>query len=139
MRLRHMKLFVAAILASALFAALTAVPAMALPEKFFGMTAHESMNDSEPDWNALQHAGVQRFRMQIKWETINLAGGGGGSGWTKETAWVNTYDRYFEKAAKHGIAILPYIYTRKDGSPQYYWTGEPAFPEFEEFVWTVVQ
>ena len=116
-----------------------AAPALALPEKFFGVDAHESMNDSEPDWNALQHAGVQRFRMQIKWETINLAGGGGASGWKNESAWVNTYDRYFEKAAKHGIAILPYIYTRKEGSPQYYWVGEPAFPEWKQFVWTVVQ
>jgi hypothetical protein len=103
------------------------------------MTAHASMNDSEPDWSALQHAGVQKFRMQISWQTINVAGGGGEFGWKNESGWVNTYDRYFEKAAKHGIAILPYIYTRKSGSTQYYWPGEPAFPEWKEFVWTVVQ
>jgi hypothetical protein len=139
MKLRQLYLFASAILTCALLGVLLAAPASALPEKFFGMTAHESMNDSEPDWNALQHAGVQRFRMQIKWQTINEAGGGGASGWKNESGWVNTYDRYFEKAAKHGIAILPYIYTRKEGSPQYYWTGEPAFPEWKQFVWTVVQ
>jgi hypothetical protein len=139
MRLRQLSLFASAILTCALLGALLAAPAFALPERFFGMTAHESMNDSEPDWSALQHAGVQKFRMQIKWQTINEAGGGGEFGWKNEWAWQNTYDRYFEKAAKHGIAILPYIYTRKGGNTQYYWPGEPAFPEWKEFVWTVVQ
>jgi hypothetical protein len=138
-RLRQLNLFTSAILACALLSALLASPASALPEKFFGMTAHESMNDSEPDWNALQRAGVQRFRMQIKWETINVAGGGGASGWKNESGWVNTYDRYFEKAAKHGIAILPYLYTRKDGNRQYYLIGDSAFKKWKEFVWTVVQ
>jgi hypothetical protein len=132
-------LFVSAILASATLLGAAASPAFALPERFFGMTAHETMNDSEPDWNALQRAGVQRFRMQIKWQTINAAGGGGEKGWTNEWAWQNTYDRYFEKAAKRDIEILPHIFTRKGGSQQYFWTGEPGFQEWKEFVWTVVQ
>lgn len=118
---------------------LTAAPAQALPERFFGMMAHEAMYDSEPDWEALDNAGVERFRMQIKWKIINDAGGGGSSGWKNEWAWQNTYDKYFEKAAKHGIEILPYIFTRKDGNEGYYLVGGENYSEWLQFVWTVVQ
>jgi len=103
------------------------------------MTGHESMNDSEPDWNALQQAGVQRFRMQVNWQKINEAGGGGSSGWKNPWAWQNTYDRYIEKAANNGIAVLPYIYGRKDGTTPYYVVGGSGYSEWLEFVWTVVQ
>jgi len=129
-------LFIAALLVCTALFSSTASPAIALPEKFFGMTAHESMNDSEPDWEALQKAGVQRLRMQIKWQTIDQAGNGD---WKQEYAWVNTYDRYFEKAAKRGIEILPFLFTRRSGNQQHYWIGEPAYPEWLQFVWTVVQ
>jgi len=99
----------------------------------------EWVNDNDDAWTAMEKAGVQKFRMQIKWDTINNAGGGGSEGWKNPWAWENTYDRYFEKAALHGIEILPYLYTRKGGNPQYYWTGEPAFVEWKQFVWTTVQ
>jgi Repeat of unknown function (DUF346) len=135
-RCRQFALHIGAVAVVVLYLASNATSASALPERFFGMTAQESMNDSEPDWEALQNAGVQKFRMQIKWKTINDAGGGN---WKTETGWQNTYDRYFEKAAKHGIAILPYIYTRKDGNQAYYLVGGANYTEWLEFVWTVVQ
>lgn len=108
--------------------------ASALPERFFGMTAHESMFNSDPDWDALQKAGVQKFRMQINWKTVDDAGG-----WKNEWAWQNTYDQYFEKAAKRGISILPYLYARKDGNQAYFLKGGANYPEWLQFVWTVVQ
>ena len=124
-----------------LLVALQAAPASALPEKFFGMTAQEHAYDvspeyGEPNWAAMQNAGVQKFRMEIKWNKVVEAGGGN---WRTEAAWQGSYDHYIENAAKHGIAILPYIYGRSEGSTQYYQLGDVAFHEFKEFVWTVVQ
>jgi len=141
---QRLTLFFSAILVCVALLGIAASTASALPERFFGMTAHEDTyrygpEYGEPNWAAMQKAGVQRFRLQIKWQIINEAGGGGERGWTNEWAWQNTYDQYFERAAIHGIDILPYLYTRKGGNTEYYWPGEPAFKEWSEFVWTVVQ
>lgn len=123
-----------ACLAAMCFASATA---SALPERFFGMMAHESMNDSEPDWDALQKAGVQRFRMEIKWKVVEDRPG---NNWNDKDpfAWEETYDRYFKKAAQHGIEILPYLYTRKDGNTAYYISGGADYPEWISFVKYVV-
>lgn len=130
MRPRRLNLFVSFFLAGALMSCALAASASALPEKFFGMNAHEQINESAPDWDALQKAGVQRFRMQIKWLTVNEAGN-----WRTAPAWEATYDRYFKNAAQHGIEILPYLYTRKTGARAYYLTSEKSnYKEWLEFV-----
>ncbi len=130
MRPRRLNLFVSIFLTGALMSSALATSASALPEKFFGMNAHEQINESAPDWDALQKAGVQRFRMQVKWLTVNEAGN-----WRTAPAWEATYDRYFKNAAQHGIEILPYLYTRKTGARAYYLTSEKSnYKEWLEFV-----
>jgi hypothetical protein len=137
---RRQALLMAAAMLAGISLFFTATPtASALPSQFFGMTAHESAYDQSPDygapnWAAMQKAGVQRFRMQIKWQKVEAAGG-----WQQPYAWENTYDKYFAGAARHGIAILPYIYTRKDDNTAYYIVGGGNYTEWLQFVWTVVQ
>jgi len=103
--------------------------ASALPEKFHGMNGHQAMFGNEADWEALEKAGVEKFRMQIKWNIVASAGD-----WRGEAAWQNTYDHYFEMAAKHHIEILPFLYTRENGSSWYFKTTDPGFPAWSEFV-----
>jgi hypothetical protein len=124
----------------------TASSALALPERFFGMTAFETAYDQsgneygEPNWTAMQNAGVQKFRLEVKWSKVVAAGN-----WKEASAWQNTYDHYFANAAKHGIAILPYLYTRKSSGPNLKWyyqvspVQDSQYPEWLEFVSTVVQ
>jgi hypothetical protein len=141
---RALQVLVGVFLLATACLALTAQDALALPERFYGMTAHEVNYDQGPDygeanWEAMQKAGVQRFRMQVKWSKVVSAGSGN---WKTETAWQNSYDQYFKRAANHGIAILPFLYTRKNGSQAYYQVSPVAdaeLPEWKEFVWTVVQ
>jgi hypothetical protein len=130
MQRRQLRLFASAILTSFILLGTVASSAFALPEKFFGMTAHESMNESAPDWHTLQKAGVQRFRMQINWSKVISAGN-----WREAGAWELTYDKYFKEAATHGIEVLPYIYGRKNGTSTYYLKSETNnYKEWLEFV-----
>jgi hypothetical protein len=134
---RKPRIFAGALAMAVVALLFIAAPAFALPERFFGMTGNETTYDSpadeygEPNWTAMQNAGVQKFRMEIKWSKV-------GTGWESAAAWQNTYDHYFENAAKHGIAILPYLYTRKAGAPglrQYYLLSETNnYAEWLKFV-----
>lgn len=121
-------LFLAALLSGCLLSMAAASSAMALPEKFFGTTGQPAFG--EPDWQAMQNAGVTRFHMEIEWKLVDEAGGFGSA-----KAWEETYDKFFERAAKHNIAVLPYLYTQKDGSQGYYLTRETAaMSEWLQFV-----
>jgi hypothetical protein len=76
----------------------------------------------EANWEVIEQSGATVLRWQFDWFTEVEEGG-----------WGPSYDRYVEKAARHGITLMGLLYARKDNSPQFY-TANEAGPWLEEFV-----
>jgi hypothetical protein len=111
--------------------------AQALPENFFGISSDAgAFWKSDADWNVIGHSGAQTFHMQLNWGEV----AGEGHNWETAAAWEATYDKYITSAIRNGLTVVPYLYGRKDNSPQYYLESEPAnWNAWLEFVRTAVQ
>ena len=130
----RMRLLLVALLGS--LALLTTVTSSASASLALGLTGasgpgagapgNEYFN-SEPDWEALQHSGATVFRMQFNWENVATSG------------WASTYDVYVEKAAKHGITIVPCLYGAPGLRQTFFRESEPGWSEWlNTFIWQAV-
>jgi FG-GAP-like repeat len=108
-----------AILASAALMGGLASPASALPQNFFGLGWNGEIMQSEDDWDAMQHAGSEVFRINL---FAKLA--------EDEYHW-ETYDQIFAIAAKHGSTVLPVLAAQSNPNPQ----GFPTEAEYEDPAW----
>jgi uncharacterized protein with FMN-binding domain len=79
--------------------------------------------ESAAEMDAVQHSGAKYFRQQISW------------GYKKEHGW-GPYDKVFGLAAERGMTILPYLFGRENGSPQF--PEKSEYPAWETWVYEVI-
>src|SRR6266516_6755297 len=102
---RRLSLLIGAILASLALLCVAASSASAQP--LYGLQFSTFTTDGS-EWEAIGHSGASVYRLNATWKVVSDAGN-----WRESPAWEQTYDKYFELAANHGITILPDLYGRR--------------------------
>ncbi len=126
-----MALLIGAILASLALLCVAASSASAQP--LYGLQFSTFTTDGS-EWEAIGHSGASVYRLNATWKVVSDAGN-----WRESPAWEQTYDKYFELAANHGITILPDLYGRRTEAAIHQFYLSTEWGEYLEFVWTFVQ
>src|SRR6266516_3771470 len=127
----RLKLLIGAILASLALLCVAASSASAQP--LYGLQFSTFTTDGS-EWEAIGHSGASVYRLNATWKVVSDAGH-----WPDSPAWEQTYDKYFELAANHGITILPDLYGRRTEAAIHQFYLSTEWGEYLEFVWTFVQ